>query len=367
MLTADGLAYDYVASGDYILQRIVDEAGEPIFGLEVQARFLPGFDVSWPYAAAVQIGSDVVEFTPTILGHGTVSIGMEVRVNGEYVYPPAINGTGGTWAPLLDTRLMRLPGGGLIYIDTFVQQYFTYKPAVVTILWPTEGPFVDYGLQLSMPDGQTTDPQPFMAFQFIRPDTHAGRERGMMGNNDGNPANDFIRRNGEVLGMDAALTWTGLYGLFGGDWLVKPYECLFSDGCLTPPDFPTAAIGLTPEQRAFGEAACAALTGFYREACIHDVGLSGKIDLVQNYYANTKTSTGWRSNCKPPAWICRFTNWNKARVKTWLIVLRRIRCTVWKLPSPMCWAKAHSCSTPARRAARRRCSPKASPAPWKPR
>ncbi len=287
LLTPDGLAYDYIASGDYILQQVVDEEGLPIEGLQVQARFLPGFDVSWPYSSALQVGDDTVEITPVILGHDSYSIGMEVRVNGEYLYPPAKGGTGGSWAPLLNKRLVRLPGGGLIFIDAFVEQFFTYKPARLTVIWPADGPFDGYGLQVSMPEGQFANPEPFMELQFIRPDTHAGRERGMMGNNDGDPSNDFMRRNGDVLGQDAAMSWTALYALFGGDWLVRSHECLFSDGCVTPPDFPTTAVVLTPEQRALGEAACSALTGFYREACIHDVGLSGSVELVQAYYANT--------------------------------------------------------------------------------
>jgi hypothetical protein len=83
------------------------------------------------------------------------------------------------------------------------------------------------------------------------------------------------------------MSWSGLYALFGGDWLVRPYECLFSDGCVTSPDFPTSAAVLTAAQRALGEAACAGLSGYYREACIHDVGLSGSVELVQAYYANT--------------------------------------------------------------------------------
>ena len=301
LLTADGLAYDYIASGDYILQEVVNDSGEPIPGLQVQARFLPGFDVSWPYSAALQVGNDVVEISPAILGHGMFSIGMEVQINGQYVYPKASGGTGGSWAPLLQQRMIRLPGGGLIFIESFVQQYFTYKPRVMTVVWPSDGPFAGYGLQLSMPDGQSANPQPFLSLQFIRPTAHSGHERGMMGNNDGDPTNDFMRRNGEVLGQDTAMSWTALYGLFGGDWLVRPQECLFSDGCTTRPDFPTTAVVLTPDQRALGEAACAALVGFYKEACIHDVGLSGMVDLVREYYANTNDLNWMASKLQTPS------------------------------------------------------------------
>ena len=155
LLTADGLAYDYVASGDYILQRIVDKNNKPIHGLEVQGRFLPGYDVSWTYGAAVQIGNDVVEVVPAILGHGRSSIGMEIKVNGAYLYPPAQNGSGGSYASLVDSRLIKLPSGGKIFIDAFVQQFFTHKPRKITLIWPKDSQFKGYGLTLSVPEGQS--------------------------------------------------------------------------------------------------------------------------------------------------------------------------------------------------------------------
>lgn len=286
LLTADGLSYDYLASGDYILQRIVDKDNKPIAGLEVQGRFLPGYDVSWTYGTAVRIGNDIVEVTPTILGHGKSSIGMEIKVNGQYIYPPAVNGTGGTYAPLLDSRIIKLPSGGKISIENFVQQSFTYKPAKITLVWPKNGAFKGYALTLSVPEGQFEKPEPYMDFQFIRPETYKGSERGLMGNNDGNPENDLIRRNGDIISTKNMTDRTKFYALFGGDWLPKGGECLFSDGCMQP-DFPTADIALTPEQRAISEFSCSELKGFYKEACIYDVGLTGNPELVKKSYQNT--------------------------------------------------------------------------------
>ena len=158
------------------------------------------------------------------------------------------------------------------------------------MLWP-QGEFEGYAVQLSTPylEQGSTPIEPFLEIQMIRSATPAGfAERGMLGTNDGDPATDFTRRNGQVLGRDAAMSFTALYALFGGDWLVRPHECLFRDGCIRKPDFPTRAASLTPEQRALGEAACARLTGYYKEACIHDVGLSGSVELVRDYYANTQ-------------------------------------------------------------------------------
>ena len=287
MITADGMAYTYLATGNYILARVHDADEQPIHGFEVQANFLPGFGAAWLYSTAMQVGDDVVEFRPAILGHNPFSVGLEVMVNGNYLYAPAQNGTGGSW-PGTSLRLVQLPGGGLLYVDAFVQQYFTYKPRRLTVIWPQDGPFDGYAVNVSMLDGQFTNPEPFMELQFTRPEKYAGHERGLLGNNDGNPKNDFIRRNGQMLGQDTPLSSTGLYALFGGDWLAKPSECLFAAGCSTDPEFASQPVELTPEQRAFGEFACAGLTGFYRQACINDVGLTGSTDLVKGYYANTE-------------------------------------------------------------------------------
>ncbi len=286
MVTADGMAYTYLATGNYILARVHDAQEQPVHGLEVQANFLPGFGAAWLYSTAMQVGNDVVEFRPAILGHDIYSVGLEVMINGDYLYTPAKNGTGGSW-PETSRRLVQLPGGGLLYVDAFVEQYWTYKPRSLTVIWPQDGPFDGYAVNVSVLDGQFREPEPFVELQFTRPDRLAGRERGLLGNNDGNPNNDFIRRNGQVLAQDTPLSSTALYALFGGDWLVKPRECLFADGCATEPIFATQPVELTPEQRALGEIACAGLTGFYREACINDVGLTGSTDLVREYYANT--------------------------------------------------------------------------------
>ena len=282
LITADGLAYSYLASGDHILQRLYDAADRLVYGIEVQARFLPGFDVSWPQAVALQVGDDVVEvqaaknrFDRNVL---------YVWVNGELQGPPD------QWDAIREgSRTLPLPSGGLVYLETFVgtRNGTSWNPNGLTVFWPA-GPFERYAVQLSTPFGEARI-EPFLEIQLTRPGTPAGyTERGMLGTNDGDPGTDFTRRNGQVLGQDAAMSFTALYALFGGDWLVRPHECLFRDGCIRRPDFPTRAVSLTPEQRALGEAACVGLRGFYREACIHDVGLSGSVELVRAYYANTE-------------------------------------------------------------------------------
>jgi hypothetical protein len=291
IITADGLVYGYVASGDYILARMHDAEERPVYGFEVQSRFLPGYGVSCPQAAAIQVGNDVVEvraapFDPSGSPFGVNS--LELHVNGQLLAPLNNNSF---WAELRSTRVLNLPSGGLIYFDDFAGRYGGryWVPRAITMLWPQHSAFSEYTVKLSTPyneEGSSADS--LLEIQLIRPDEARYSARGMLGNNDGNPNNDFIRRNGQVLAQDSAVNWTALYALFGGDWLVKPQECLFSGGCITEPQFPTKAVVLTDEQRTLGEIACANLAGYYREACIHDVGLSGSIELVKNYYANTE-------------------------------------------------------------------------------
>lgn len=270
IVTADGLGYDYYASGDYILSRIKD-----VSGYEIQARFLPGHQTSWPQAVSVKIGNDIVEVqgrTITVTGE-QMNI-LRIWVNGEITYY-------GTHPR--SSLFYVLPSGGAIAITRTVTRGSTINPTSVVLIWPEGSQTENYGVVARV----NSSGSPFVQLQIARPDTFAGLERGLMGDNDGDPANDFIRRNGQVLGQDTNLSFSELYGLFGTDWLVKPYESLFRNPEAIKPEFPSEVVTLTPTQRDFGEEACQGLTGFYGEACILDVGLSGSVDLVKEYYSNT--------------------------------------------------------------------------------
>ncbi|WP_309544719.1 VWD domain-containing protein [Alkalilimnicola ehrlichii] len=282
LVTADGLGYDFNATGDYILLRVPG-----VDGLEVQGRFLAGYDGSWPQAVAAQVGADVVEIHVMELDQSEAytpyHYALRVLVNGQELYPPR------GWETVRERGYVPLPGGGALLVEQFAayggSAFWRVDPISVLVVWPEDGPGQGYGVRMSAPDVTAAD-MPIAEIEIIRPETHAGQERGLLGNNDGDPTNDFIRRNGQVLGQDTPLNWTTLYALFGGDWLARSHECLFRNGCQSA-SFPTSATILSPEQRLLGEAACRELTGYYREACIIDVGLTGSPELVQAYYANT--------------------------------------------------------------------------------
>lgn len=286
LVSADGLALDYYASGDYVLRRI-----DGVDDLEVQVRFLPGQGVSWPQAVALKVGDDVVEIHGEHLElyRGLISHRLTIWVNGELLRQR------GQWGSLLEERYIQLSGGGGIYIDSFVLRnngLGDIDPSAITVHWPAGGSAEGYGLEVASLQFSQDDAlefgnlPPIIELRQIRPPTHAGLERGLAGNNDGDPLNDLTRRNGQVIEYSDELTWTELYILFGADWLVRPFECLFSNGCIVP-TFPKSPETLTPEQVALGAAACFRLVGWYREACIHDVGLLGDAEIVQALYANT--------------------------------------------------------------------------------
>lgn len=286
LITADGLAYDYYGSGDYILQKIPG-----VDGIEVQGRFLPGFGVSWPQAVAMRVGSDIVEV------HGArfdppdwpASHLLRVWVNGRPVAPIH------AWKSFEKRRYIELPAGGGIYVDQFIGRFSgsLVNPIELTVLWPQGGSTEDYGVKISglvfdEIDGDAyADTPPMLQFTLLRPDNPLGPERGMLGTNDGNPATDLTRRNGQVIEFSENLTWTELYAMFGGDWLVRPSECLFRNGCIEP-EFPMSPVALTPYEQRLAEVACHELRGWYFQACVHDAGLLGSTELVQALYSNTE-------------------------------------------------------------------------------
>lgn len=264
IITADGLGYDYYASGDYIMSRI-----EGVDDYSVQARFLPGFETSWPQAVALQVGSDVIE----VQGITEIS---SIRRNSLKVF---INGQ------LSLSYSKRLPSGGRLFVTGLVDG----STSAMTVVWPSSSQANGYAVRISVAGGVS----PFIDFNIIRPLDFQGKEEGLLGNFNNDPTDDFKRRNGEVLTADGDLSFTELYGLFGADWLIRPNESLFRNSNAIKPTFPSKVVELTPAQRDFGEQACLGLVGFYYEACVLDVGLSNNVDLIKEYYANTADLNDW--------------------------------------------------------------------------
>ena len=300
LLTADGLALDYYASGDYVLARVAGQ--QPI---EVQGRFLPGYDVSWPQAVALQVGSDIVEIhtdtTATFDNIGRISHRLRIWVNGTEAVEP------GRWQPFRNTRILRLPGGGLIVLEAMIKRFLgvVSDPSRVLVLMPEDHEFPDFGVRVQSlifdqsEEFDFRDTPPILSVSMLRGESILGRDSGLLGSKDGDETNDLALSGGSVIPFSDNLTWTELYAQFGASWLVRPYECLFRNGCLDP-QFPKQPALVDPERRKFAEAACFGLEGWYREACIHDVGLSGSAELVQGLYQNVEDLNFMADRIKRP-------------------------------------------------------------------
>ena len=298
LLTADGVALDYYASGDYVLARV--DGQQPI---EVQGRFLPGYEVSWPQALAVQVGSDVVEIhSGLFFPNSTGSHRLRIWVNG--VEPVKA----GQWQSFRNSRTLQLPGGGLIVLEALIDRFdgrFS-DPSRVLVLMPENHEFPDFGVRvqsLMFDQHEAFDLRgspPIMTVSVLRGQHLSGRDAGLLGNKDDDESNELTTRAGSIIPFSDTLTWTELYAQFGASWLVRPYECLFRNGCIDNPQFPTQPALLDPERRQFAEAACFGLEGWYREACIHDVGLSGSTELVRGLYQNVNDLNFMADRIKRP-------------------------------------------------------------------
>ncbi|MGO9753733.1 MAG: hypothetical protein ACLP8S_06170 [Solirubrobacteraceae bacterium] len=263
---AGWVGYGLQTTGEFTLVKSM------VDNLEIQARLqpFPGFgpfvttDLAMNTAFAMRVGSSVVEVdndTPEIFQSGA----LRLYLDHQQIVAPR---NGQTFA---------LPGGGNV----------RYTPSTVTVRWPDGTEAVVYRLLLHY--GENISVQPSRG--------RAGLLAGLLGNDDGNPNNDFAGRNGFVypaalfkgFGVDVGSPRLQhvVIGEFGASWRITPAASLF----VYPPGkntysyivkgFPRRVIslaGLSPRQRTDGLDACrqaqvtnAALLG----GCAIDVGATG--------------------------------------------------------------------------------------------
>ncbi|KAA0921162.1 hypothetical protein FLO80_03055 [Aquicoccus porphyridii] len=208
LLTLDGAAYDFHAAGEYVLTRATDGSD-----FEVQARMSPvGENVTANVAAGVRLDGgnvmvDAAAANPlTVDGVATaVADGGFILVGQDRVYRE-----GDTYT-LIHTRDGDLETG--------------YSAVVVGVV----GGRVDITVAL---DGYW-----------------GGNVEGLLGNADGNAANDIALADGTPL--DRPLKFDDVYGQYRDDWRVDDAaDSLFSYGAGEGPDsyylpnYPTGMIGL---------------------------------------------------------------------------------------------------------------------------
>jgi hypothetical protein len=252
LTTFDQYAYDLQAVGEFVLAGAGPE-------FRVQARQAPlagSRSVALTTALAFGVGAHRIVLT---LAAGTI----RVRLDGVPI----------------TTGSVAVPGGGRL----------TRRAGGVG--------FGNRGYALWWPDGSAAEIDqigPWSLRLYLRPAAAlAGRVRGLLGDFDGDPANDLTRRDGTGLphGPAEPPPFGQLYPGFADQWRVRPAESLFDyppgqsaatgTAAATDRGFPERPAGtdLAPGLRAQAEALCM-LAGvaepWLLAGCAQDVGLSGQ-------------------------------------------------------------------------------------------
>ena len=238
LITFDNVSFDFQAEGEFVLARAT--AGNPY---ELQARFKAlSSAVSVADAVATKIGSDVVSIE--IDGNDG-----EIRING--VETQLNNGT------QINVGNGTISRSGRILL-------------------------IDHG------NGDQTEVSVFATFLNASPkpaQTRApGSFEGLLGNNNGTPADDFRLANGTVLLTPMPIDT--LYGAFAESWTVAASERILP-GVVTAFDAPDRIItadSLPATLRAQAEAVVAGYgitNELIREAAILDFALTGNVDFIE--------------------------------------------------------------------------------------
>ena len=245
MQTLDGAAYDFQAAGEFIAARSDDGS------FEIQLRTEPWKDtdnISITTAVAARVNGSRVSIT-----YGAEP---EVQIDGVPVSLQAI-------------KSVNLPGGGMV----------TYRGSTYTIKWP---------------DGSSAEARKRKEYFNTRVATSAalsGRISGLLGNANGDPADDFVTRGGHML--NAPLSFDVLYPIFANSWRVTEEESLFdykqgeSNETFNLMDFPSRGASteaLPKADRARAEKTCLKLNiteAIAFEACTVDVGFTRSDDFAE--------------------------------------------------------------------------------------
>lgn len=247
--TFDGLGYSFQAAGEFILFRTED--GDSEFQVR-QEPWGNRADVSANTAVSTQLGDTHV---------------------GLYAGRPT---------PLMiDEEPVTLDAGQTIEVGTGTVHFDGYA----------------YTITDAFGNGVWARASTSEAFMNLRPFVCAGQEiEGLLGNADGNRANDMALRDGPVL--EQPLTRDMLYGEFADSWRISEEESLFiydageSTETFTDRDFPSNATlsDLDPAARAEAEAIALAAGlepgTFAFETTVIDLALTGVREFAEAVTGN---------------------------------------------------------------------------------
>ena len=262
LITHDGVKYDFHGKGEFVLTR--DPSGD----FEVQVRQQGGGRVAYNKAVAMRVGGDRV---------------------GIYVQPPigggvvTVNGQGEAVA---DGATVTLPGGGTV----------SRVGSTYTVSWPGQSSYA------------TVKRKSNYISLFVHADpSFAGSLEGLLGNRNGDGADDFALRDGTALPSPPSfdrLYDCDTYRCFAYDdpdgWLIRSpaqgqtAESLFdynpgeSPESFAPapgvmdPDAPVDLNDYDPQVVAWAQAQCTAagiIDPILLQACILDIVISGDVDM----------------------------------------------------------------------------------------
>ncbi|MEW2432182.1 VWD domain-containing protein [Micromonospora sp. NPDC047644] len=252
LVTFDRVAYDFQAVGEFTLVTAV--GGDP---LEVQVRQTPMAgtrSASVNSAVAFRVGAHRVALTLT-------AGGTQVHVDGAALAAPP--------------ERTDLPGGGTL----------TRRPSDTG---PTDG------YDVTWPDGSAAavDQIGHYGYRVLvkLADGRAGKVRGLLGDFDGDPADDIAPSSGAALTQP--VPFTTLYPAYADSWRITPDRSLLhyddgqDTGTFTDRAFPEREVtvgDLDPARRATAEQICrwAGVTAPAQLAeCVFDVAISGRPEFA---------------------------------------------------------------------------------------
>lgn len=189
LLTLDGLGYDFHAVGEYVLLR--GPAGEDVGGFEIQSRMTPATDDQGAELDNVSVNAAIAM---------RAANGDAVMIDSDDAAPLSVNGTA-----------VNLADGDAQ--DVGNDRIFRDDDTYTMVFAGTDGILNEGDTQVAV---VVHDARVDLSVRIS--ETLADRVEGLLGDGDGNIANDIARADGTVLARP--LAFEDLYGGYRDDWRV---------------------------------------------------------------------------------------------------------------------------------------------------